>query len=544
MKIFPLSTSVVALWTLLTIPAAQAATLRGDDWSLRYNAVLGYAAAVRTETQDDVLINGPVDPTTGLPVTANVDDGNRNFSRGALINNRASLLAEMEFSAGAFGAVLRGDAFIDQAYRRRNDNDSPQTVNKEGAPDRFSDAARARSGERVRLLDAYAYGDWALDERTYLSLRAGRQVVAWGESLFFSGMASAQGPVDATRANVPGVALKNILLPVSQLAAQLDLGMALSLYAYYRLEYKPNELEPVGAYFSPFDGVGPGARFLYGFANPLAGMPGAPPVTTIPRGPDLQPDDQGQYGLGVTYAFANGLELGAYWLRYHNTNPQVEIEFGFAELAPGVTTAPELAPVRYRLRYFDDIDMAAVSASTRLGPANVAAEINLRDGIDLLANTAVGPTAVRGRAVQALVSTLFVLPPNALSQQIDVTGEAGWLHVDDLDTPGGPAALANDRTAWAVSLLATLQYPNLFPQWDMAVPLSFAMMGDGRPAIDGAFGALYGAHDRRASVGARFTRLQRFEIGLAYNAFLGSPDLQNRPFTDRDYASLDLKYHF
>ena len=516
----------------------------GPTLSGQYTLTLGYAAAVRTERAADALANGPIDPATGLPTTVNSDDGDRNFKRGALVNNRVSALGELFLNGRNYGLVLRGDAFYDDVYNRRNDNDSPGTVNKSGDNDEFTDAAERRNGARVRLLDAYAYGDFSLGSTARLNARLGRQVVAWGESLFFSGMASAQGPADATKANVPGAELKNILLPVEQLALQLGLNDRLSLMGYYRLAYKPTELEPAGSYFSTSDIVGPGAEFLYVFVNPAAGIPGAPPMIVAPRGDDLEPSDHGQWGVGFKYQLTSATNVGLYRLRYHNTNPSVQVNFGFAELAPGVTTAPTPVPVSYNIRYFDGIEMTAASFSTRVGAANVAGELSYRDGVDLLVNTAAGPTSSRGGLTQLLVSSLLTLSPNALSRQIDLVGEAGYVRASGVDAVLGSKDLSGDRESWAVSGIATLNYRNVFPRWDLAVPITYSTIIHGNPAMSGAFGALYGEHDQRASVAANFTYLQNLQLGVSYNAFLGSPSLSERPYADRDYAAVSVKYSF
>jgi len=528
----------------------------GGGFEGKYTLTLSYALAARTEDPADELVKGPISPATGLPTTINADDGDRNFDQGSLINNRVSALAELYLSRGHYGAVLRGDAFYDNVYHRRNDNDSPSTVNKRGDHDAFTAEARRYNGGRARVLDAYAYGDWALDENTNLNLRAGRQVVAWGEGLFFAGVASAQGPADATKANIPGVEIKNILLPVNQVAAQLDFGTKLSLMGYYHLQYQPTELEPVGSYFSSFDGVGPGAQFLYGFANPLAfppagPVPGAPPTVKIRREGDIEPSDYGQYGVGAKVEISNATNVGLYWLRYHNTTPQLQLNFGFAELHPGIpgalppiTTAPTPAPVSYNIRYFDGIDMAALSFSTRLGPANVAGEVSYRDGVDMLVNGPAGPTASRGELTQLLLSSIYTMPRNFLSEQIDLVGEAGYVHVEDVDAVGGSEQLTNDKMAWAYSLIATLNYRNLFQSWDLAVPITWAQLPEGRPAMAGSFGSLYGEDDRRLSVAARFTYLQNLQLGASYNAYLGSADATDRPYADRDYVALSVKYSY
>ncbi|AXQ28740.1 DUF1302 family protein [Solimonas sp. K1W22B-7] len=508
-----------AIFGVIGLPAtASAGSLDvGGGLDAKYNLTLGYAAAMRTESPDSALIG---------PAALNADDGDRNFDSGSLINNRASLLAEFYLSRGSYGAVLRGDAFYDDVYHRGNDNDSPTTINKAGDNDEFTDDARKYSGGRARVLDAYLYGDWSLSDSVQLNLRGGRQVVAWGESLFFSGIAGAQGPADATKANVPGAEIKNILLPVAQVSGQLDIGSRTSLMAYYHLEYKPTELDPAGSYFSTSDIVGPGREVLL-FA----------PGVGIPYAGDKEPSDNGQYGVGIKVQLTGATGVGLYRLRYHDTNPAVLLNI--AEVAPGT-----FVPVSYNIGYFDGIDMTALSFSTRLGPTNVAGEISYREGVNMLVNTALGPTASRGDLSQVLLSTLYTVAPNFLSQEIGLVGEAGYIHVEDVEGTMGSTQLSNSKMAWGYSLIATLNYRNVLQGWDLAVPITWAHLPEGRPAMAGAFGSLYGEGDRRLSVAGNFTYLQNLQVGVSYNAYLGSATLADRPYADRDYVALNVKYSY
>lgn len=508
-----------------SVASAGSFDLGDSGINAQYTMTLGYALAMRTESQSDSLINGPISPATGLPTTVNGDDGDRNFKSGSLVNNRISALGEFSLSAKNYGMVLRGDAFYDNVYRRRNDNDSPSTVNKSGDNDEFTNSTRKYNGQRVRLLDAYAYTDFSIGNAAHLNIRAGRQVVAWGESLFFSGIASAQGPADATKANVPGAELKTILLPTEQIALQLGLNNGLSLMGYYKLIYKSTELQPVGSFLSTSDVVGPGAEMIHAAAG-----------FDIPRAKDNQPSGRGQYGLGVKYQATDATSFGLYWLRYHNTNP-AGVSFDITQVAPGM-----FVPTAYHVDYFDGIHMAGASFSTGVGGANIAGELSYRSGVDMLVNGPGGPTATRGRMTQALLSSIYTVSPNVLSQEIDLVGEAGFVHVNGVD--GGKSALVNDVNSWAVSTSATFNYRNVFPRWDLALPVTYAVIGKGTPAMAGSFGSLYGEHDQRASLFANFTYLQNFQVGVGYNAFLGSGDLAKRPYADRDYAAINLKYSF
>src|SRR3546814_2294893 len=82
-------------------------------------------------------------------------------------------------------------------------------------------------------------------------------LVAWGESLFLSGVASAQSQADATKAFIPGTEIKDILLPTNQIAFNAAVNNDITLLGYYKLDFRPNEIFPVGDYFSPADVVGP-----------------------------------------------------------------------------------------------------------------------------------------------------------------------------------------------------------------------------------------------------------------------------------------------
>jgi len=495
----------------------------GEEVSANYLLTLGYGAAMRTESQSSELINGPIDPASGLPNTVNSDDGDRNFDPGSLINNRLSLLGEIDLHYRNYGAFLRASSFYDDVWQHRNDNNSPDTVNKTGPANEFTRGARDAAGSRSRLLDAYLYGSFQTAEQSMLNLRLGRQVVQWGESLFFPNIAGAQSPADATKANVPGIEVKDILLPVGQMFAQWQLSPAFGVSAYYQYEYKPTELDPVGGYFSTADMIGPGAEFLY-----LA------PGFTLPKGPTDRPRDSGQWGLSMRMAVGNETEMSLYRLRYHDKNPNVRVNF------------QDDLPNDYQVIYFDDIDLTGISFSTRMGDFNVAGEISYKDGVPVLVDTPVGASATRANATQAQLSSLYILGPRWFSDQTTFVGEVAYLRVNKVDDFAFAGEtfdeLSADRGAWAYQLSATPSWNNVIDGWDLSMPMSYAEQVNGTTAVAGAFGGLVGEGDSRASAGLTFKYLNNLELGMSYNAFLGGADLAKRPLADRDYLAFSAKY--
>lgn len=585
-----------------------------------YQLSATYAYAIRLEKPSDGVINAP--PSDEIPIpdflkypeSNNFDDGDRNFDRYSAVNNRVTLLGEVLMRRGDFGLMVRGDAFYDLVYRNRNDNRSPETLNTTQTPtDSFTEDAARFSGKRARLLDAYVFGTFDLPGST-LNLRIGKHIAAWGESLFFSGVALAQTPADATRATVPGADVKSILLPVNQISASLSLSHNLTLLGQYKLKFKEVELNPVGEFYSVSDVVGPGAEFIYGIKNPIypstlsdidllsgdlletvnllndlllggllpelpnilpENLPGLslpdlsaltpfiPEAINVRREADIRPSDHGQWGLGLRYLTDNGSTVGLYRLRYHSTTPAPVQNYGegilLPSLLPGIPALTTAAlglqvPVTYNIRYFDGIDLTALSLGTTLFGISLGGELIYRQGVDVLVDVDGGilgpvPTPTRADVMQALVSGIYVIGPRLFWDSVALVGEVGFVHVDKITPATGPDgrqfdSLTNTRDAWGYSMVANIDKRNLFTGWDGSLLLQFAGVGSGQSALTSGLGSLMGEGDYRLGAGIGLTRANRFSIGLNYSGFLGTPHFSKRPYQDRDTLSLILKYSF
>ncbi|MDP3858721.1 MAG: DUF1302 family protein [Stagnimonas sp.] len=518
--------SLLALAPLLWLPQAQAGSAElGSGLSLDYLANLTYSAAWRLEDADPALT-----------ADVNADDGNRNFKGGAMINNRLALLGELNLRHGREGLFLRGSAFYDDSYRGSNDNDSPSTVNKAGDNAEFTSQARRNLGQRVRLLDAYAYGGFDLGS-TALDLRVGRQVVSWGESLFFPNASGAQSPADATKANVPGAEVKEILLPVGQVYAQWGLTPRWSLAAYWQWEWQRTELNPVGAYFSGTDVVGPGASVLL--------VPSLAPfgADRVPRGADLTPDDSGQWGVSTKFQVDDATEAGLYYLHYGDKNPVgVQFDYTAIQVAPDVFVP---IPAQYHVAYADDIEMIGTSVSTQMFGTALVGELSYRKdaGINIDA-----PTATPGRAdaLQANLGFTRLILPTAYWDTLTLVGETSWVELTDVQplVVGGTSydQPSNSRRAGAAEALAQFGYQQVMPGWDLTVSLVYANAFKGKSAIAGSLGSLTGAADQRYSLGLGFKYLDNLELGLAYNGYHGTPNAEDRSLADRSNVSFSLKY--
>ncbi|WP_249744919.1 DUF1302 domain-containing protein [Burkholderia pyrrocinia] len=481
----------------------------GADTTLDYTVTASYGAALRTQNPSGNLLK---------PANINGDDGDRNFSKGSLTANRFSLLGEADLRHGAFGVFIRGNAFYDFAYHGTNDNNAPNTVNHSGPFNHFTSGAQYYNGQRAQLLDAYGYGTFNLGG-TRLTVKAGNQVVAWGESLYFPNIAGAQGPVDATQSFVPGTEVKDILLPVPQVSTQWQITPNISLLAYYQFKFEPNQLNAAGSYFSFTDVVGPGAQFIIG-----------PGGRHIPLGPDIRPSNSRQWGVGGRFRVGGDTEIGLYRLRYDDKNPNV------------VTTL--FPSLMYQQKYFGGIDLTGASFSTQMYGANVAGEISYRQGAPVLVSVAGAAQTTRGNAIQGNLSAIYSIGPTFLAASQALSAEVSWVHVTNVTPLSGSTTLANTRDAAAYQIGWTLNYLNVFDGWDMAVPLNYANDFTGKSALGGALGSLTGVGDQRVSVGVTLTRLSNLQFGLTYAMFLGHANTVNRPLADRSYVAFNAKYSF
>lgn len=512
-------------------PMAAANTLYfGDHWQLEYLANLTYSAAMRSESASNRLL-----------ANINGDDGNRNFASDALINNRAAVLGELRLERQRSGVFLRGSAFYDEAIMGSTpDHDMPERRNRDGATDRFSDAMKSQLGRRARMLDAYAYTSFFLGE-TSVNIRAGEQVISWGESLFFPNTSGAQNPADATSSNVPGTEVKEILLPTGQVHAQIGLGQRLGVSAFYQYERSFTELNPVGAYFSTTDIVGPGAEFLIVEGLPVIGD------VQVPREADIKPGESGDWGVALKYLLGLGTEVALHYMEYDDKNP-VGVVFnnpGTLQLIGGQSS--------YQIVYAADIRLASMSLSTDVFGTAVTGEVSHRwdAGTNVNAPALAGapaPTPTTGDIWQANLGATHVFLPTAFWDQLIAVGEISGVHVAEVDAVEQDGErfdeLSNSRNAAAAQgqLIATWQ--QVMPGWDATVTLAHANAFEGKTSLIASLGSLTGQGDRRYRIGVAGTYLANFQIELAYNLFSGSPDVDRRALADRSFASFSARYSF
>ncbi|MEE3635928.1 hypothetical protein CYD26_04575 [Pseudomonas sp. FFUP_PS_473] len=513
----------------------------GENTTLDSSLTVNYTASVRTAKPAQQYLND-----------LNNDDGTRNFDRGSMINNRVSLFGELLLKHDNLGAVLRGSHFYDDVYHERNDNDSPDTVNKIGRANGFSEDTRRLSGSKARLLDAYVYGNFDVADSQYLSVKAGRHLVAWGESLFWPNISQGQAPVDATKFNVPGTEAKDSYLPVGQVSASWSLNEDLALVGYYQYEWEKTQLNPVGDYFGS-DYFGPGAEFFRLNAGVINSLPDKT-FTGVNYAGEVDARDSGQWGLGARYRLTENTEVGLFHYRYHERVGSIFFDFSGSTQYSSLKSIGErsntaVAPA-YRLGYFEDVELTGISFSSKIGDSvQYAGDLSYRDGASVYLNNG-APTT--GQLWQANLNATYILGPSFLAQQTTFLGEVVHQRIEGVDTlvvsGGGPGidgtfnqfeSNTQTRGSTLLGVGAYMDYPAISDGLDLTTKVVWTQNVDGS-----AYQGL-GRDEKRLTVGGDFKYLGNFQVGLTYVAYLSSPDVaQGRLLADRDYLSFNAKYTF
>jgi hypothetical protein len=308
---------------------AQAVSFKSDsgDWSGSWDTTIGYGQGWRVSGLDCRLVaiaNG------GCGYSPNIDDGNLNYQHKGTYTQALTGVTELAVNyKDKAGIFVRASGLYDFNVMANDVDRTP-----------LSHEAKGVVGSYTRWLDAFGFLRFDLGSLPS-ELRAGRQVVSWGESTFIPGGLNSVNYFDITALQVPGAELKQALLPDTMVLFNTQLSTNLSTQLLYLFTWHPDVLEPTGAYFSTNDlaGAGTNQRAVLGFGaisdqgvdfTPLGG-PFIKDFQTIPRLPDHRPSEGGQYGINFKLYlpnFGQGTQLGFYFLNYTSRLPVVSFQTG------------------------------------------------------------------------------------------------------------------------------------------------------------------------------------------------------------------------
>ncbi|HEY9081289.1 DUF1302 domain-containing protein [Magnetovibrio sp.] len=548
---------------LIIAPTVQAAEIEtgNPDLKVRWDNTVNVSTAFRVRNQSNKLTGRAVGGN-GVDFGANQDDGDRNFDKG-VISERVDLLTELEVSTWDYGVRLSGAAWYDRVYNQKTDHDLVNNSNRTQpglASNKFPNPTRKQHGKNAEILDAFAWGKFDAADKP-VTMRLGRHSLVYGETVFYgsNGIAEAQGPIDLVKMlSLPGTKFKDVLRPVEQLSASIQLSPEYSLGAYYQFKWRDTKIPGVGSYLSTTDYVGPGNEFYIATPGTNGSTPNA----------DLKPKDGGQFGVQLLASPGDGdWQFGLYGARYHAKTPTAMYNEGF------VVAGPNTIPTQYRWMYAQNVKTAGASASTSIGNINVAAEGSVRWNAPLnsdpQANIGAGGTGTGagdnasnplyavGRTGHLNLSAITVLEPSSLWDGGSVVGEYAFNRT--LDVTRNQSALDTNTTHNASSLrvLFSPAYFQVLPGLDIEVPMGVGYNFGGRSSAVANFnGGSSDSGDFR--LGLKGTYQSDWEFGINYIGYFGRTGTYlealsttqgaqlsfDQPLKDRDFVTLNIKRAF
>ncbi|MBD9679477.1 DUF1302 domain-containing protein [Pseudomonas sp. PDM18] len=487
-----------------------------DDLKLRFDNTFRYNLGKRVENQSTPILKNP-----------NYDDGDRNFKKNSIVNNRLDILSESDLVyKDKYGARMSAALWYDDAYSGGLDNDSLATSNhlgSDGKPalglSRY--ANRYYEGPSGEILDAFVFGTFNLGDSP-LQLRAGRHTVNWGESLLGSGaingISYGQAPLDQGKAlALPGIEAKELYIPRTQLSAQFQATPEWSFGAQYFLEWRPTRVPESGSYLGFSD------IYLQGGESYILS-----PKLRATHGDDIEPKDVGDWGLMARWSpeWLDGT-LGFYVRNFSDTVPQVILL--------------QAKQPQYFMNYASDIDMYGISLSKEVAGISFGADLNYRHNMPLASSAAVVTSAkalpddgdilgARGDTLHGVVNALGSISSNPLFDSATWATELTWSHwvsvnSDPMNLFKGSSKYrsvstnidAVDRNAYTMAVNFTPTWYQVFPGGDLSMPVSYSVGLNGNSAV-----ALGGSEDAGSyAAGLGLDLYSRYRFDLKYVDYFG-----------------------
>lgn len=365
----------IASASLLTTPTFALELPINDDseFSGNLDITVGYATAIRAEDRQS-------DPNF---LGRNELSELRTPDKGDQFSDVYSASFDLDIDWKNYGLVVSGTYQYDSEIADEDGIDPLSTglitqTASNGRAGAWSNAAEVHAGKNFSLLDSYLYGALSLGGNP-LDLRLGKQVINWGEGLFFLDGVSTQTPLNISKLTTPGTEFKQAFVGVNSIYGQLAVGNTGELSAYYQTEWRRSELPIAGTQF----GVDPLYR---GSSEPIDGSLVALGFDALGATSDLsyadserKPDDDGQWGIAYRDVIASDYEYGLYYTRYHEKLAFFESNFDATAFTNSGGNACSLTSLFCANQFWpEDIDMFGISLATTVGQIALAGEIAYR----------------------------------------------------------------------------------------------------------------------------------------------------------------------
>lgn len=540
----PLAARAVAAAAALACAGAGAETFSNEYFSGSFDSTLSVGTGVRTSAPDAgrITAGNQGGPAGQLAWTSSLgDQGDLNYAKGdpftTYLKGSHELLLKLPENVTAMARVSWLRDFT--ATRTTGWTSATTPPDLDGG---LADDARRDLRFKARVLDLWVSKKFDLGEQS-LRVRAGNQVISWGESLFIPGGINVTNAVDVMRLSQPGTQLREAILPAPIVSAAAGLGHGLNLEAYVQLGWNASYMPPSGSYWSTFNGLGAG-HAAHGYQ-------------------ETEARNDGQWGVSLRYQpKGTQLNLGAYAINYHDKSPS--FTFNNENGAMGWV-------------YGEDRRLYGLSANFPVGDWAIGAEFSHRprDAASLNAATT-GCASQNGNCwvdtarQQLAVTALFSLTPDTaptllkllgahsgtllaeavairfpdLKQRYgdDLISAGGWGWGQETSVTGTPVAVGTRNSAGINFDVSWVYDGSLIPGWQVVPELYYFRALSGRTP-SGAATFMEGASSANFIV-SFIQNPARWQFAVNYARFMGGRSVFDQPYGDRDFIGLNVSRNF
>lgn len=396
---------------------------------------------------------------------------------------------------------------------------------------------------KTRLLDLWVSKEFSIGEQR-ARVRAGNQVISWGESLFLPGGINQVNAMDIMRLSQPGTQLKEVFLPAPIVSFATGLGSGVNVEAYYQAAWNANYFPPTGSYWSQLNGLGVGDS-TYGMSR-------------------VKAKDSGQYGAAVRWQpSGTQLNLGFYAMAYHDKAPQLFIN-------------PN-QPTDLQWKYAEDRRMYGVSANMPVGDWAIGTELSYRPKDAVSLNPALGCASNDGKCwvdekkFQWHLTGLLSMTPGDYGSILKALGNAStatlmveavatyypklkkfygndpvgagvWGWGQEFSLNNNPESVG-DKLSWGYNLDFSWTYDgNLIPGWQVTPEIYYFQAVSGRTPNSSA---LFMEGAKSANFMVSFTQNPaKWQAGVNYAKFWGGSRVYDQPYKDRDFFGMYVSRNF
>jgi len=378
---------------------AHAEEFQFGDLSISTATTLKAGVTMRASARDCRHVNslnGGCKQGDGSGTGLNSDNGNLNFGPGDITS--ATVRATMDIAGQweNYGFFVRPTAFYDQVYAANNMDFYDLTPTAQGVA----------NGE-AKILDAYVYGTFDIDGHQ-TTIRFGKQVLNWGESLFIQGGVNGFQAADVTAIRAPGSELREGYTAMPMLVFQTAVTPDISLEAFWQFAYSITRLDPTGSFFSGDDITGPGslAAVLNAFTDDpqnciandasaleygITAFTQSSNLICLSRTADRGQDSTNQFGAALHYYAGDvgmGTDFGLYFVRFSSRLPYLGFTNGNVDMTAacayfGGCVSPDTVSLAFAYAAnnstyfyeFPTIQTLGASFNTTIGTTAVAGEL-------------------------------------------------------------------------------------------------------------------------------------------------------------------------